>query len=60
MKPGTKRKLRVTMLTLLRMLDGWTEWMLIPSRKETIRRLMRWQPPKFEDEFWREYYASSV
>jgi|GEM_PF-1573683 len=60
MKQRTKRKLRVGLITILKMLDKYADWLVVPSKAESYRRLK--QGFKFDvgDEFWKEYYASSV
>ena len=60
MKQRTKRKLRVGVRTILSVLDKKFDWILVPSKSETIRRLYRGMSVSFEEEFWKEYYASSV
>ncbi len=60
MKQRTKRKLRVGLITILKMLDKYADWLVVPSKAESYRRLK--QGFKFDvgDEFRKEYYASSV
>ncbi len=60
MKQKTKRKLRVTVRAVLSFLDKKLDWVLIPSKSETVRRLKRSINVSFWDEYWREYYASSI
>lgn len=62
MKAREKRKIRVGLKVLLKLLDHEASWMFIPSKTGTVKQL-RWlsnHPFKFEKEFWREYYLSSI
>ena len=60
MKARTGRKIRATVKAILNILENDTDWMLLPSKQETIRRLKSHQPLFFEQEYWKEYLASSV
>lgn len=60
MKQKTKRKLRVGVITILKMLDKYADWLVVPSKYESYRRLRQGFNFDVEDEFWKEYYASSV
>lgn len=57
---NSKKKLRVTIKSLLSILENDTSWMFIPSKSETLRRLKNLPYKSFEEEFWREYHLSSV
>ncbi|MEK7163689.1 MAG: hypothetical protein AAB768_00930 [Patescibacteria group bacterium] len=60
MKARTGRKVRATLNAILNILMNDTNWMFLPSKRETIRRLKSYQPLFFEQEYWKEYLASSV
>ena len=60
MKQRTKRKLRAGVITILKMLDKYSDWLVVPSKSESYRRLKRGFNFDVEGEFWKEYYASSV
>ena len=60
MKLRTKRKLRAGARAILNVLDKNLDWMFIPSRSETVRRLKSSQFVSLAGEFEREFYASSV
>lgn len=56
MKQRTKRKIRVTTRAILSFLDKKFDWVLVPSKSETVRRLYK----SINVSFWDEYYESSV
>ena len=60
MKQKTKRKLWSDSKSGFEFLDKKLDWVLIPSKSETVRRLKRSINVSFWDEYWREYYASSI
>lgn len=60
MKARTGRKFRATVKAILNILDNETDWMLIPSRRETIRKLLAHKPLYFGEEYARQYYNSSI
>ncbi|MEK7091049.1 MAG: hypothetical protein AAB887_00900 [Patescibacteria group bacterium] len=60
MKARTGRKIRATVKTILNILDNETDWMLIPSKRETVRRLWAHRPMFFDEEYAKQYLESSV
>lgn len=54
------RRRRATLRAVLAVLGKYTDWMLIPSKSETVRRLRRLtdNPPDFSEEFDRFYQGS--
>ena len=48
------------MKAILTTLDKNLDWILVPSKSESYRRLKMGPRTNFWDEFWKEYYASSV
>ena len=56
MKQKTKRRIRVTARAILSFLDKKFDWVLVPSKSETVRRLYK----SINVSFWDEYYESSV
>lgn len=60
MKRKTVRKIRAGVKAILTVLNSATDWMLIPSKSETLRRLRKMRILNPGEEYWREYYASSV
>jgi len=55
-----KRKLRAGVKAILTTLDKNLDWVMVPSKSESYRRLRMGPRTNFWDEFWKEYYASSV
>src|SRR3989344_6384462 len=60
MRQRTKRKIKATAVTVLKVLDKSLGWMLVPSKSESLRRLYKLQYEGIMDTFWKEYYVSSV
>lgn len=60
MKARTGRKIRATVKTILNILDNETDWMLVPSKSETIRKLLAHRPMFFNEEYERQYSESSI
>ncbi|KKU79764.1 MAG: Transcriptional regulator, PaaX family [Candidatus Amesbacteria bacterium GW2011_GWA2_47_70] len=60
MKQRTKRKLRAGVITILKMLDKYSDWLMVPSKSESYRRLKQGFNFDIGNEFWKEYYASSI
>lgn len=60
MKARTGRKIRATIKVILNILGNETDWMLIPSKRETIRRLRVHRPLYFGEEYTRQYLDSSI
>ena len=52
--------MRATARGLLTYLDKELDWVLIPSKRETIKRLWNRQSTSLTEEIWKAYYASSV
>ena len=55
-----KRKLRAGVKAILTTLDKNLDWVMVPSKSESYRRLRMGPRTNCWDEFWKEYYASSV
>lgn len=47
-------------MAILRVLDKEMDWVLIPSKSETLRKLKYRPEVSFEQEYWKEYYDSSI
>ena len=60
MKARTGRKIRATAKAILNILDNETDWMFIPSKRETLRKLWNHKPMFFDEEYARQYSESSI
>ena len=60
MKARTGRKVRATIEAILNILQNDTSWMFIPSKRETMRRLVALRPIFFDEEYAKLYTKSSI